>query len=142
VLACLDGWGHLLENYPPPLTGRYLCYSSRAGRAAEFAGVKRRRTKGRDTGFVWQETRRDDAAGDGRTGRTPRHPYALFVARHTTPAPGCHSTYSKTARAPMNAAAQKGHRGRHGRRHKWRWRRSRCEHERLSSSFGGWFDVR
>ena len=94
-----------------------------------------------DPGFVWQETRRDDDADDGRTGRTPRRRTRCCCTPHyaTVGLPMKTSASDEAVRetfvASENDAAQKfiATTGRHRRRR----RRSSCEHKHLSSSFGG-----
>ena len=94
-----------------------------------------------DPGFVWRETRRDDDADDGRTGRTPRRRTRCCCTPHyaTVGLPMKTSASDEAVRetfvASENDAAQEciATTGRHRRRR----RRSRCEHKHLSSSFGG-----
>ena len=90
-----------------------------------------------DPGFVWQETRRDDDADDGRTGRTPRRRTRCCCTPHyaTVGLPMKTSASDEAVRetfvASENDAAQKfiATTGRHRRRR----RRSRCEHKHLST---------
>ena len=90
-----------------------------------------------DPGFVWRETRRDDDADDGRTGRTPRRRTRCCCTPHyaTVGLPMKTSASDEAVRetfvASENDAAQKfiATTGRHRRRR----RRSRCEHKHLST---------